>query len=164
MLLRNSQQKKLIPLEKGNNSIILGFGVSEDVRFEVGRLSKFLIASIKWADIRPIARMDAYVRPKIEIQGKSLPTSFKGALERFFACMDQLMSFQFGRFNKGFPTFSTNMDTGTMSMQMLSHGWIVSEHLGAALMGTGNCSNWIFPTSFFLGLHSKNDKYFYLVK
>ena len=64
------------------------FGVCEDVRLEVCRLCKFLIAPIKWAHIGPVARMDSNVGSKVEIEAEAFSASFKGALEGFLPGMD----------------------------------------------------------------------------
>ena len=133
------------------NSLILLVGLrfcmSQDMRLQISGLREFLRAPIKGAHVWPVTCkielfiiifpwlvykhtcMNSDMSSKIEVEGKSLPTSFKSALEWFLAGMNQLVSLQFTRFHKRFATFSTNMDTGTVSMEMLSHGRIVSKHL-----------------------------------
>ena len=64
------------------------FGVCEDVRLEVCRLCKFFVASIKWADIGPIPRVDSNMGSKVEIETEAFSAPFKGALEGFLPGMD----------------------------------------------------------------------------
>ena len=52
MLLNDSREK-----------VLLGFRMSEDVRFEIGGLSKLLITPIEGTDVGSVARMDTNVRP-----------------------------------------------------------------------------------------------------
>lgn len=48
--------------------------------------------------------------------------------------MNKLVPLQFARFYKRFVTLKTNMNPGPMSVEMLSHGTIVSENLITAGM------------------------------
>lgn len=41
---------------------LLGFGVGENVRLEVGGLGEFLVAAVEWANVRPVARVNSDVR------------------------------------------------------------------------------------------------------
>ena len=50
-----------------DNSTLLGFGVSEDVRFEVGGLCKLFIASVEWTDVRPVSCMDTDMCPEVKV-------------------------------------------------------------------------------------------------
>lgn len=52
----------------------------------------------------------------------------KTHLERLFASMNQLMSLEFGTFDKRFSTFGAHVDTRSVCMQMLPHCRVVSEH------------------------------------
>ena len=67
---------------------ILLFGVCEDVRLEVCRLCKFLVASIKGADVGSVTRVDSNVGAKVEIKAEPLAAAFKSTLEGFFPGMD----------------------------------------------------------------------------
>lgn len=116
----------------------------EDVRLEVCGLCKFLIASIEGTYIRPVPCVDAYVCTKVEIQRESLAAAFKSTLERFFASVHQLVTFQFRALYKGFATFSTDMNTGPVGVQMFPHGRIIAKHLGAPFVRTGNRSGNFF--------------------
>ena len=48
--------------------MLLCFGVGEDVRLEVGRLGKLLIAPIKGANVGPISRVDAHVCSQVKVE------------------------------------------------------------------------------------------------
>jgi hypothetical protein len=50
-----------------NLSNILGFGVSEDVRLEVGGLCKLFIASIERTDVRPVSCVDTDMCPEVKV-------------------------------------------------------------------------------------------------
>ena len=82
----------------------------EDVRLEVSRLCKFLVASIKWAHIGSVPRMDSNMGAKVEVQGEAFPAALKSTLERFFPSVNQLMPFKLGALNKGFATLGTNVN------------------------------------------------------
>ena len=101
----------------------------QNVRFEVGRLSKLFVASVEWADIGPVTRVDSHMSPEVKVKRKPLATPFKGALERLLARVDQLMSFQLGALDKGLSTFGTDVNTWTVGVQVFSHCRIVPEHL-----------------------------------
>ena len=60
----------------------------EDVRLEVCRLCKFLVASIKGADVGPVARVDSNVGAKVKIKAEPLAAAFKSTLEGFLPGMD----------------------------------------------------------------------------
>ena len=53
--------------------------------------------------------MYAHVCPQVEVEGKSLSTALKSALERLFPGVNQLVSFQFAALNKSLPTLGANM-------------------------------------------------------
>lgn len=72
--------------------LLCSFCVCQDMWLEICWLCKPFIARIKGADIGSITGMDANMSTKIKVQWKSLPTTFKGALEWFFSCMNKLMS------------------------------------------------------------------------
>lgn len=61
--------------------IVLCFGMCEDVRLEVGGLGKFLVAAVKWAHVRAVPRVDAHMGAQVKVQGESLATALKCALE-----------------------------------------------------------------------------------
>ena len=42
--------------------------MGEDVGLEVGGLSELLVASVEWADVGPVSRMDSHMGAKIEIE------------------------------------------------------------------------------------------------
>lgn len=46
---------------------LLGFRMCQNMALQVGRLSEFLIASIKWTDVRSVTRMYPHMGSKIEI-------------------------------------------------------------------------------------------------
>ena len=52
--------------------------------------------------------------------------------------MHELMSFELGRFNESLSTLGAHVHARTVSMQMLSHGAVVAEHLVAAFMRTSD--------------------------
>lgn len=53
----------------------------EDVRLQVSRLGKFLVAAIEGADVRAVSCVDAHVGAQIKVQRESLATALKRALE-----------------------------------------------------------------------------------
>ena len=53
----------------------------EDVGLEVGGLCELLVAAVEGADVGPVPGVDSHVSPKIEVQRKSLTTTFKCALK-----------------------------------------------------------------------------------
>lgn len=64
------------------------------VRLEIGRLGELLVATVKRTHIRPVAGVDADVRPQIEVERKPFAAAVKRALERLLACVDQLVALQ----------------------------------------------------------------------
>ena len=48
--------------------VVFGFGMCEDVRLQVSRLGKLLIAAIKRTDIRPVSSVNPDVCAQVEIQ------------------------------------------------------------------------------------------------
>ena len=50
------------------------------------------------------------------------------------------MSLQFTRLNERFAALSAHMNPGTVSVEVLPHGGVVAEHLGAAFVRTGDGS------------------------
>ena len=64
------------------------------------------------------------------------------------------MPLKFAALHKGFTTLSTNMHPGTVGVQMLPHGAVVTEHFTAALVRTGNGSGHFF-ISLFLRFYSE---------
>lgn len=61
--------------------VVLGFGVCEDVRLEVGGLRKLLVAAVERADVGPVAGVDPHVRAQVEVQREAFSTAFEGTLE-----------------------------------------------------------------------------------
>ena len=53
----------------------------EDVGLEVGGLCELLVAAVEGADVGPVARVDAHVRPQVEVQRETLPAALEGALQ-----------------------------------------------------------------------------------
>lgn len=53
--------------------------------------------------------------------------------------MDQLVPFQFWTLHKCFPTFSTHMNPGSMSVEVFPHCWVITKHLGASLVWACYC-------------------------
>ena len=68
--------------------------------------------NLKGADVGAVSRVYAHVCPQVEVEGESLSTALKSALERFFPGVNQLVSFQFAAFHKSFSTFRANMYPG----------------------------------------------------
>ena len=61
---------------------LLGLGMSEDVRLEVGGLGKLLVAAVKWTDIRPVPCVNSHVCSQVEVQRKALSAAFKCTLHK----------------------------------------------------------------------------------
>ena len=61
--------------------ILLLLGVGEDVGLEVGGLGKLLVAAVEGADVGSVARVDAHVRPQVEVQREALPATLERALQ-----------------------------------------------------------------------------------
>lgn len=61
--------------------VVLGFGVCEDVRLEVGGLSELLVAAVEGADVGPVAGVDPHVRAQVKVQREAFPAAFEGTLE-----------------------------------------------------------------------------------
>lgn len=120
--------------------VSLRFGVGQNVRFEIGRLSELFITSIEGTNIRPITGVYPHVSPKVKIQRESLAATFEGTLEWFLAGVHQLVPFQLGALHKGLSAFCTNVHPRAMSMQVFSHRRIISEHFVATFMRTGDIS------------------------
>jgi hypothetical protein len=53
--------------------------------------------------------------------------------------VDQLVPFQLRTLHKCFPTFSTHMNPGSMSVKVFPHCWVISKHLGASLVWARYC-------------------------
>jgi hypothetical protein len=53
--------------------------------------------------------------------------------------VDQLVPFQLRTLHKCFPTFSTHMNPGSMSVKVFPHCWIITKHLGASLVRARYC-------------------------
>lgn len=140
--------------------VVLGFGVCQDVRLEVGGLSELLIAAVERADVGPVSGVDAHVRAQVEVQRKPFPTAFKGALRRerervelkntrrhaerrarprrthlegLFPRVDQLVTFELGALHEGFAALGADVDARSVGVEMLPHGRVIPEHLCAAL-------------------------------
>ena len=122
------------------------FGMCEDVRLEVSRLCKFLVASIKRAHIWSVPRVDSNMGAKVEVQREAFPAALKSTLERFFPSVNQLMPFKLGALNKGFATLGTDVNPRSVGMQMFSHGRIIAKHFSAPFVRTGNGSGNFFTT------------------
>ena len=100
------------------------------VGLQVCRLRKLLVATLqntnmrkqlsvwkkcqnlKGADVGAVSRVYAHVCPQVEVEGESLSTALKSALERLFPSVNQLMSFQSVPLYKSLSTFGTNMYPG----------------------------------------------------
>jgi len=61
----------------------LFLGVRKYVRLEVGRLCKLLGAAVEWTDVRPVASVNADMRPEIEVERKPLTASLKCTLHHY---------------------------------------------------------------------------------
>lgn len=67
-------------------------GVRQNVRFQVGGLSEFLVAALKRADVWSVSCVDPDVCSEVEVEGKPLATPLKRTLKWFFSCVYKLMS------------------------------------------------------------------------
>lgn len=72
--------------------------------------------------------MDANVCTQVKVERKALSAPFERALKRLLARVNQLMSFQFARFDKSLSTLGADMNTRTVSVQMLSHRAVIPKH------------------------------------
>ena len=104
------------------------------VRLEVGRLGELLVAATEGAHVGPIPRVDADMRPEVEVQGEPLPATFEGALEGLFPGVDELMPLQLGALDEGLAALGADVDARAVGVEVLPHGGVVAEHLGAALV------------------------------
>lgn len=52
----------------------------QNVRFEVGGLSKLFIASVKRANVGSVPSVNADVRPEVKVQREAFPAALKSAL------------------------------------------------------------------------------------
>lgn len=60
--------------------LVLGLGVCEYVRLQVGGLRELLVAAVEGTHVRPIACVDPHVRPQVEVQRKALAAALERAL------------------------------------------------------------------------------------
>ena len=67
--------------------------------------------------------------------------------------MDQLVSLEFAGLYKCLAALRTHVDAGPVSVQVLPHRRVVTEHLGAALVRTGDSPGHLVK-SLFLGFNS----------
>lgn len=63
-------------------SWLLGFGVSEHVRFEIGALGESFVAAGERAHERSIARVNANVRAQVKVKTKLLATTLERTLNK----------------------------------------------------------------------------------
>ena len=68
-----------------------------------------------------------------------LPRVWIAYLKWFLASVNQLVSFQLWTLHKCFPTFSTHMNPGSMSVEVFPHCWVITKHLSASLVWTCYC-------------------------
>lgn len=113
---------RFLTLVGGFSLVIFGFGVCEDVRLEVGRLCKLLIAAVKGTDVGSVSSVDAHVCAQVEVQRKPLPTAFKGTLERFLPCVNELVTFEFGALDESLAALCADMHARSVGVEMLPHG------------------------------------------
>lgn len=73
-------QMSLLAWFRVDSLVVLSFCVCEDVRLQVGRLSKFLVAAIKGAHIWAVSSVDAHMCAQVKVQGEPLATALKCAL------------------------------------------------------------------------------------
>jgi len=64
------------------NLVSDSFGMRQHMWLEVSGLSKSFITSIKWTNVWSVTCVNPNVSTKVKIQWKSLPTTFKGTLEK----------------------------------------------------------------------------------
>lgn len=60
--------------------VVFGFRMCQDVRLEIGRLSKLFIAAIERTDVRAVPGVNSYVRAEVKVQGEAFPTALESAL------------------------------------------------------------------------------------
>lgn len=104
------------------------------VRLEVGRLGELLVAAIEGADVGPVARVDTDVRPEVEVQREPLAAALEGALEGLLARVDELVALELRALDEGLAALGADVDAGAVGVEVLAHGGVVPEHLGAALV------------------------------
>lgn len=142
-----------LTLVGGFSLVIFGFGMCENVRLEVGRLGKFLIAAVERADVGSVSSVDPHVCAQVEVQRKPFPTALKSTLEGFFPCVNKLVTFEFGALDKGLATLCADVHAWSVGMEVLPHGRVIPEHLCAAFMRASYCPGSIVLFDF-PGLHS----------
>lgn len=62
--------------------VVFSFGVCEDVRLQVGRLSKFFVAAIKRTHVRAVSSVNTHMCAQVKVQREPLATALECALER----------------------------------------------------------------------------------
>ena len=67
-------------LGHAHSLVVLCFGVCEDVRLEVRRLGKLLVAAVEGTDVWPVSSVNAHVCAQVKVQGEPLSTALKRAL------------------------------------------------------------------------------------
>ena len=82
---------------------------------------------------------DTFPSTKPSPRLKILPRIWISYLKGFFASVDQLVPFQLWTLHKCFPTFSTHMNPGSMSVKVFPHCWLITKHLGASLVWACYC-------------------------
>jgi len=114
------------------------FCMSENMRFEVCRLGELFIASVEGADVGPVTGVDPDVGPKVEVEREPLAAALEGALEGFLAGVHQLVALELGALHEGLAALGAHVDARPVGVEVLPHRRIVTEHLGAALVGAGD--------------------------
>ena len=132
---------------------VLRFGVGEDVRLEVGGLGELFVAAVERTDVGPVARVDAHVRPEVEVERETLAAALERALERLLARVHQLVPLELGRLDEGLAALGAHVDARPVRAQELAHRRIVAEHLGAALVRTRDRPDRVFAPPLLLRLH-----------
>lgn len=94
----------------------------ENVRFEVGGLSKLFIASVEGADVGPVAGVNAHVCAEVKVQREAFPTALKRTLKGFFSGVHQLMALEFGALHEGLPALCAHMNPRAVSVKVFPHG------------------------------------------
>lgn len=66
----------------GDSLVVFSFGMCEDVRLQVGRLSKFFVAAIKRTHVWAVSSVNTHMCAQVKVQREPLATALECALER----------------------------------------------------------------------------------
>ena len=77
------------------------------------------------------------VGAQVEVEREPLAAALEGALEGLLARVHQLVPLQLGALHEGLAALGAHVHPGPVGVQVIAHGRVVAEHLGAALVRTG---------------------------